>query len=132
MTTPTHYDAESPNEEHLPDVPKFSINKIIPEVVLFPPQTRRGHGPGLITFLEPLPQGSKDQEDAPVRPPSLDPSPPIKWAEEGFAVLATVVSDKGEYQVTVEQALEVGAKTLLESDFVDLKDKIGVIGAYLK
>lgn len=112
------YDPHSSNEEPLP-IPEESVIKIMPQTDLFPPRTRRGHGPGLITLL------NRDEPEERKGPAPLDPTPPIKWAEEGFAVFATVIND----DVSVAKALEVGVKTLMEREEVDNKNHIGIVGA---
>jgi carboxymethylenebutenolidase len=117
---PAYYDPTSPNEQPLPIPAEETIN-VIPGITLLPPRTRRGYGPGMIMFLPPL---GLPTENCPT---PLDPPPPTKWAEEGFAILAAIV-DNGDDAASVKRVLEIGAKALLEREDVDVRDKIGILG----
>lgn len=84
MSRPLTYDPNSPDEQPvlLPSAPLMTIAE---GIVLQPPLTRRGTGPGLIAFLPPdgaLKISPRSGHDKP-----LDPVPVVKWAEEGFAVI---------------------------------------------
>ncbi|KIL68194.1 hypothetical protein M378DRAFT_158735 [Amanita muscaria Koide BX008] len=114
----TTYDPNSPDEElvPLPAAPQISLSR---GVILQPPLTRRGTGPGLIVFL---PDRSKIR--ASTKPKVLDPEPVQKWAEEGFAVAAVTVSEiQGDITSTVEQC----CNALVAFPQVDTKDKLAVL-----
>jgi carboxymethylenebutenolidase len=72
MSRPQFYDPNSANEQSvaLPSAPQLALAE---GIVLQPPLTRRGTGPGLIVFLPPdstLHLSSKSGDDKP-----LDPEP---------------------------------------------------------
>lgn len=83
---PKVYDSNSPDEApvSLPSSPPIELNR---NIIIQPPLTRRGTGPGLIIFL-PDPSKLGPSTEAKV----LDPEPVMKWAEEGFAVAGVTVS----------------------------------------
>jgi carboxymethylenebutenolidase len=116
---PPHYDPHSAEEQPvpLPSAPRLSLGN---NIVLQPPLTRRGTGPGLIVFL-PSSNSIEPRQDAKV---SLDPEPVQKWAEEGFAVVG--VADD-----TVSDSMKTGIAALQDLDEVDVKDKFGVAGHLL-
>jgi carboxymethylenebutenolidase len=76
MSRPQFYDPDSANEQPvaLPSAPQLALAE---GIVLQPPLTRRGTGPGLIVFLPPdstLNLSSKSGDDKP-----LDPEPVQVW-----------------------------------------------------
>ncbi|KAF3040610.1 hypothetical protein E8E11_001869 [Didymella keratinophila] len=79
-----------------------SPQQISPHLILQPPLSRRGNGPGLILILDHYAQIEESEKH-------LDPPPLQKWAEEGFAVVQLLVpgkvADGGEFPL--EKALEV-------------------------
>lgn len=100
----------------LPSAPSVSLS---PNVVLQPPLSRRGIGPGVILVLPDhvaLSSGT-------TKP--LDPEPVTKWAEEGFAVVGVTAAGS----ISIDQVLQQGLDALQALDQVDIKDKFGVIGA---
>ncbi|KAL1639982.1 hypothetical protein SLS58_007408 [Diplodia intermedia] len=67
-------------------LPSTPPRPIAPNIVLQPPLSRRGTGPGLVLVVGAhLPLGGGDA--------TLDPPPLLKWAEEGFAVVQVMVRD---------------------------------------
>ncbi|KAF8514973.1 hypothetical protein JB92DRAFT_2811096 [Gautieria morchelliformis] len=114
----TAYDPESPDEQPVP-LPSAPLVTLAPSIVLQPPLSRRGHGPGLIVFLPSL----DPQVDSPRARKLLDPAPVQKWAEEGFAVVG--ITSGGD--LTVEEGLRLAVAALAKQDEVDIKDKIGVL-----
>jgi carboxymethylenebutenolidase len=86
-------------------------------IVLQPPLSRRGHGPGILIIgqKETLLQGTEH---------ILDPPPLQKWAEEGYAVLAVGLPLQGE---TLKAAVERGIQALKDLAECDVKDKFGMI-----
>jgi carboxymethylenebutenolidase len=116
---PTAYDPTSSDEQPVP-LPSAPLVTLGPSIVLQPPLSRRGHGPGLIVFLPSL----DAQVNSPRATKLLDPAPVQKWAEEGFAVIG--ITSGGS--LTVEEGLRLAVATLAKRDEVDIKDKIGVLG----
>ncbi|KAF1932456.1 uncharacterized protein M421DRAFT_417172 [Didymella exigua CBS 183.55] len=79
-----------------------SPKQISPHLILQPPLSRRGNGPGLILILDHYALVEESDKH-------LDPPPLQKWAEEGFAVVQLLVpgkvEDGGEFPL--DKALEV-------------------------
>ncbi|KAF9481987.1 NTF2-like protein [Pholiota conissans] len=112
--TVTSYDPLSPGEQPVP-LPSAPLVALGSNLVLQPPLTRHGIGPGLIVFLPDLTSVNQTK--------SLDPEPVAKWAEEGFAVVGVTASEG----LSVENALKQGLDVLQTLDQVDIQDKFGVI-----
>jgi len=89
-----------------------------PNVVLQPPLSRRGIGPGLFVFLP----DHVTLSSGTIKP--LDPDPVTKWAEEGFAVVGVTASGS----ISIDQILQQGLDALQALDQVDIKDRFAVIG----
>jgi carboxymethylenebutenolidase len=125
MAPPTFYDPQSPDEQPVP-LPNAALIHISSDIVLQPPLSRRGTGPGIIIFL---PDSASlvlaDQSSA--KP--LDPEPITKWAEEGFAVVA-ITGTSSDQVPSVAQALKEALKALQALEQVDIKQKFAVIGEY--
>ncbi|KAF8192418.1 hypothetical protein BJ912DRAFT_1021735 [Pholiota molesta] len=97
-------------------LPSAPLAVLRDNVVLQPPLSRHGTGPGVIVFLPRL-----DHTNAnPTK--SLDPEPVSKWAEEGFAVVGVTASDG----LSVEDALKLGLDALQALDKVDIKESLGL------
>ncbi|KAJ7477156.1 NTF2-like protein [Mycena galericulata] len=116
MSRPLLYDPNSPNEQAvaLPSAPLVTLAK---GLVLQPPLTRRGTGPGLIAFLPPdsaldLSRGENL---------ALDPAPVEKWAEEGFAVVGITTGHR-----SVQDNLKKAVGALLDLKELDTRDKFAV------
>jgi carboxymethylenebutenolidase len=118
---PTHYDPTSAEEQPvpLPSAPPVSIGN---NIILQPPLTRRGTGPGLIAFLPP-PNSIEHRSSTRT---TLDPEPVQKWAEEGFAVVGVTDGDD-----LVTDALTKGIAALQTLNEVDVKDRFAVAGRLL-
>ena len=119
---PTVYDSTSLDEQPVP-LPSAPLVTLGPNVVLQPPLSRRGHGPGLIAFLPSLDTHAEDD----TRRKPLDPEPVQKWAEEGFAVVGIACGSNSN----VKTALNVAVAALVKLDKVDIKDKVGILGTML-
>ncbi|KAJ7067945.1 NTF2-like protein [Mycena amicta] len=111
---PASYDPNSPSEQPVP-LPCAPQVALADGIVLQPPLTRRGTGPGLIAFLPPLNLNLPESTNT----APLDPFPVQKWAEEGFAV-AGITS--GSVEENVKTALD-GLVALQE---LDTRDKFAV------
>lgn len=99
-------------------LPSAPIRRLGDNLVLQPPLSRRGSGPGLVLVLP------ASITKTTVSPLPLDPEPVLKWAEEGFAVAAITPSKDIDARQTLNQALD--ALQALET--VDVKDKFAIIG----
>ncbi|KAJ7672864.1 hypothetical protein B0H17DRAFT_1083639 [Mycena rosella] len=123
MSRPSVYDPASLNEQPV-DLPSAPLLTLSEGLVLQPPLTRRGTGPGLIVFLPPestfestLNLSSKSGDDRP-----LDPVPVQKWAEEGFAVVG-ITTGQGS---SVLGNLKTAVDALLNLKELDVRDKFAV------
>lgn len=106
----------SAEEEPVP-LPCAPLVSLSPNVVLQPPLSRRGVGPGVLLFLPDhvaLSSGT-------TKP--LDPEPVTKWAEEGFAVVAVTAAES----TSIDQVIQQGLDALQALDQVDIKDRFAVI-----
>ncbi|KAJ7781662.1 NTF2-like protein [Mycena metata] len=115
---PHSYDPNSENEKPVA-LPSAPLIAWADGIVLQPPLTRRGTGPGLIVFLPPdsaLNLSSKTGEDKP-----LDPEPVQKWAEEGFAVVG-IITGHGSVAANLEAAVDA----LLKLKELDIRDKFAI------
>lgn len=121
---PASYDPTVSSEEPLPSVP-CSEHEIVPGLTFFPPRTRHGYGPGIITVHTPIPP---DVKQRPLR--AIDPPLPIKLAEEGYGVVRAIIGDTAS-TLDVEEALRSGIETLQKQEMVDNKDKFAVLGHYM-
>lgn len=92
--------------------------QISPHLLLQPPLSRRGNGPGLILILDHYALVEESEKH-------LDPPPLQKWAEEGFAVVQLLVpgkvEDGGEFPL--DRALE----TLKSCEGCDYGQGVGVV-----
>lgn len=117
---PKVYDPNSENEQ-APPLPSAPLRILAPNIVLQPPLTRRGSGPGVVLLM---PDASKLKLNTGPRP--LDPEPVQKWAEEGFAVVA--VSPSESEGRSLNTILKQAIDTLIALDEVDVRDKFAIIG----
>lgn len=101
----------------LPSAPTVHISQ---NLILQPPLSRRGHGPGLILLIS---------RDLPLEtgPHSLDPPPLQKWAEEGYVVIQIT---SGDGFSTLEEDCTKALETLAALPECDPKDKIGLVGLF--
>jgi carboxymethylenebutenolidase len=104
----------------LPSAPRVELN---PRVVLQPPLSRCGHGPGLI-LIRPSHFAKCQEENQ-----SLDPEPLQKWAEESCAIVQISLDveasgDKGRVLDLVKTAIE----SLNSLQECDRKDQFGLLG----
>ncbi|KAL6834920.1 hypothetical protein V8C40DRAFT_261596 [Trichoderma camerunense] len=133
MTAPpplTVYDPASPSES-APPLPSAPSSVLGPSSVLQPPLSRRGSGPGIVLVLpspSTIPPLGPDAE----RP--LDPEPLLKWAEEGFAVVAITLPEP-EMELTGDDAsasdvvnlIRDAVDVLQKHESVDTKDKFALV-----
>ncbi|KAL1627707.1 hypothetical protein SLS56_006156 [Neofusicoccum ribis] len=90
----------APPEETPVPLPTARPLTISPAVVVQPPLSRRGHGPGVVLVVSgALPLGHSDK--------TLDPPPLLKWAEEGYAVAQiTLDGDPSGFQRDLRRAID--------------------------
>ena len=122
MARLTSYDPNSLDEQPIL-LPNAALIQISPNIVLQPPLSRRGTGPGIIIFL-PDPAHIVLADQSTSKP--LDPDPITKWAEESFAVIAITCSD----EASVAQALKEALEALQALKQVEIKQKFAVVGKY--
>jgi flavin-binding protein dodecin len=125
MAPPTFYDPQSLDEQPVP-LPNAVLIQIRSDIVLQPPLSRRGTGPGIIIFLPDSAHLVLADQSA---PKSLDPDPITKWAEEGFAVVAITGTSSDEVS-SAAKALKEALEALQALEQVDMKQKFAVIGEY--
>ncbi|KAJ7638438.1 NTF2-like protein [Roridomyces roridus] len=118
MSRPLHYDPSSSNEQPVP-LPSAPLVNVAEGIVLQPPLTRRGTGPGLILFLPA--DSSLNLSEASGDDKPLDPPPIQKWAEEGFAVVG-ITAAAGSVQTNLSATVDA----LLNLDQLDTRDKFAV------
>lgn len=102
-----------------PPLPSPEPTEVMPGVSLLRPLSRLGTGPGMIILTHDY-QASLAIKDG-------VPSPLVKWAEEGYAVIeiqATAIST-GKDNI-IKSALEV----LRDCNKCEPKDKVGLVGQY--
>lgn len=100
-----------------PPLPSPEPTEVMPGVSLLRPLSRLGTGPGMIILTH-------DYKDSLAIKDGV-PSPLVKWAEEGYAVIeiqATAISTGKDNIIT--SALEV----LRDCNKCEPKDKVGLIG----
>ncbi|UKZ72692.1 hypothetical protein TrVFT333_000326 [Trichoderma virens FT-333] len=127
---PTSYNPASPSES-APPPPSAPSSVLGPSSVLQPPLSRRGSGPGLVLVL---PSPSAIPQLAPGAEKPLDPEPLLKWAEEGFAVVAITLPEP-EMELTGDDAsasdvvnlIRDAVDALRKHESVDTKDKFALV-----
>lgn len=105
-------------------LPCAAAREISTGVLLQPPLSRRGHGPGLIIIL---PQNLELDENQ----QTLDPPPLLKWAEEGYAVVKIQLSNRADEQ-RLSDAIRIGVDALTGLQECDVKDKFGLVRTYVE
>ena len=127
MAPPTSYDPQSLDEQPVP-LPNAALIQISSDIVLQPPLSRRGTGPGVIIFL---PDSAHLVLANQSTPKPLDPDPITKWAEEGFAVVA-IASTSSDQVPSVAKGMKGALEALQALEQVDIKEKFAVIGEYYR
>jgi carboxymethylenebutenolidase len=108
------------SEIEQPPFPSAPVTTLSANVILQPPLSRPGIGPGIVIFLPKPDRVGISSNAAEI----YDPEPPTKWAKEGFAVVAITDFDG----LVVEDVLKEALNSLQSLDKVDVKDKFAVIG----
>ncbi|KAL8365701.1 hypothetical protein RB595_004485 [Gaeumannomyces hyphopodioides] len=88
-------------------LPSAPLRTIAPNILLQPPLSRRGKGPGLVLVVDAsLPLGHSDK--------TLDPPPLLKWAEEGYAVAQITLREGGTDGFHADLRTALGALAALD------------------
>jgi carboxymethylenebutenolidase len=101
-------------------LPSPDLQKLAHGIALLPPLSRRGTGPGLILLTTP------EATDDSITITDKSPSPLVKWAEEGYAVVQ--IPDSVLEFVSAEDALKEAVKGLDSCAKCEPKDKVGLVG----
>ncbi|RVX67465.1 hypothetical protein B0A52_08818 [Exophiala mesophila] len=98
-------------------LPEAKLSRLETGISLLPPLSRRGYGPGLIILVPDTLEGSQLTITEGV------PSPMLKWAEEGYAVVEVVAAALEKSSDVLTRALQV----LQGCDACTPKDKVGIV-----
>lgn len=103
-----------------PPLPRADLETIQPGVLLLPPLSRRGHGPGLVLLIP----------DSNANLTIIDgvPSHMIKWAEEGYTVVAIQASTLKDNVLSSAEILKACIIALTSCDLCDAKETVGLVG----
>jgi carboxymethylenebutenolidase len=106
----------------LPSAPPVELN---PRVVLQPPLSRCGHGPGLI-LIRPSHFAECQEKNK-----SLDPEPLQKWAEESYAIVQISLDEEssGDKDCVLD-AVKTVTECLNSLRECDKKDQFGLLGMH--
>ena len=103
------------NSSYLPNAQTVNLEH---GLILQPPLSRCGYGPGLIILRPNKLADCQDRND------SLDPEPLIKWAEESYTAVQVTVDEQSH----TSELVEVGINILLSRDECQPKDKFALLG----
>lgn len=110
----------SSHSTSLPSAPSVEIS---PGIVLQPPLSRCGRGPGLVLVR------AASHAESQANNHTLDPEPLQKWAEESFAVAQiTFDSESSASPSSVFDLLCDAAQTLASLTECDKKNSFGLLG----
>lgn len=98
-------------------LPQNHLEAVAEGISLLLPLSRRGTGPGLILLVPSLDKALAIEEGV--------PSLPVKWAEEGYTVVAI---EQGALKGNALQALQAATTALKGSDKCEPKDVVGLAG----
>lgn len=104
-----------------PPLPSPNPTQVRPGVILLPPLSRRGTGPGIIILTPDYHHSLEIKEGV--------PSPLIKWAEEGYAVVEIQAAALSSSQTDDAAILKTALELLENCDKCEAQDKIGLVGA---
>ena len=122
---PKAYDPDSENEQ-APPLPSAPLITLSSNLVIQPPLTSRGSGPGIVLLLQnPSCLSTSLQSRRP-----LDPEPVQKWAEEGFTVAGVTLTPSSVFDQAsaISSVIKQGIDCLLQVKELDDRDKFAVIG----
>ncbi len=111
-----------PDPTPLPSAPAVAVS---PGIILQPPLSRCGRGPGLVLVR------AASHAESQANNHSLDPEPVQKWAEESFAVAQiTFDSESSASPSSVFDLLRDAVQALTSLSECDKKDSFGLLGLY--
>lgn len=100
-----------------PPLPSPELTEVIPGVRLLRPLSRRGTGPGVIIL-------GSDHHDSLAIEQGV-PSPSVKWAEEGYAVVEIQAK---AFAAGKNDLVQHAVEALQECEKCEPKDKVGLVG----
>ncbi|EGX90353.1 LEA domain protein [Cordyceps militaris CM01] len=102
-------------------LPCAQLQKLTSGISLQPPLTRRGSGPGLLLLV------SRHEYDEDVTHRDDAPTPVLKWAEEGYAVVQISAAAMEASGAAAEQAFSLAMEALERCESCQPKDAVGVV-----
>ncbi|KAL4923702.1 uncharacterized protein BDV17DRAFT_233383 [Aspergillus undulatus] len=103
-------------------LPSAPLRQLCLNVVLQPPLSRSGHGPGLVIIRSSVHAACQANNN------TLDPEPIKKWAEESFAVAqVTLDAEASQSEELVWRLLVLANDGLLSLAECDNKEKVGLL-----
>ncbi|KAI9368133.1 hypothetical protein BJX61DRAFT_240670 [Aspergillus egyptiacus] len=105
------------SDSTLPSAPAVEVG---PNIVLQPPLSRCGHGPGLL-LIRPSTYADCQRDNS-----SLDPEPLQKWAEESFAVAQITLNTQS--CASLPSLVRNASKALASLEECNVRDKFGLLG----
>jgi len=90
------------------DIQSSQLIELSPQIILQPPLSRRGFGPGLI-IVRPSHYSRWEHDNI-----TLDPEPIQKWAEEGYAVIQ-ITFKATQNVVSLGEAIKTAKRGITES-----------------
>lgn len=101
-------------------LPSPDLQRLENGASFLPPLSRRGKGPGLILLTTP------EASDESITITDKAPSPLVKWAEEGYAVVQ--ISGKVLGDVSALDALKQAVKAIEGCEKTEPKGTVGLVG----
>lgn len=98
-------------------LPQSELKTVGSGVSILSPLSRRGVGPGLILLVPSVDNALAIEEGVPALP--------LKWAEEGYTVIAIQPT---AFKIGARETLELAIQTFRKSDKCDPKDVVGLVG----
>lgn len=102
-----------------PPLPSPELTEVTSGVSLLRPLSRLGTGPGIIILTHDYTDSLDIKEGV--------PSPLVKWAEEGYAVVEIQATALGTGK---DNVLKSAIEALRDCDKCERKDKLGLVGQY--
>lgn len=104
-----------------PPLPQPALLQLTDGLSLLPPLSRRGHGPGILVLV---PDNANASTTTTIE--NGVPSPAMKWAEEGYAVVE--VQESVIATVGAEEVLKKAIEALKACERCDQKERVGLVG----
>lgn len=103
-------------------MPPTSSQQQTSRMIIQPPLTKLGRGPGLILLVDDPAASQITSSDC------LDPCPRLKWAEEGYLVAELMILDEGDFVLDFSNTISA----LKQHPANDGKQELGVICKLLR